>query len=375
MLNLIKTRIASHEIGLRFRYAEYRGILRRGVTWHLGRLIHPRRDQVQVVSTLGERLEHPLLEVIVRDPALTELLEVVDLPQSRRALVWVDGRLRAILGPGLAAFWKVGRRVEVETFDVEALRFEHERLEAVLAHIDAPRHLTGVEVGPHECVLFSVNGRLVETLTQGRHVFWKGAGRLTLKEVDLREKVLDVAGQEILSADKVTLRLNLIVAFRVVDPVRSVTVAVDAEQALYREAQLALRSAVGARTLDALLAGKEAIGVEIRAAVVAKGEALGLEVRSVGVRDIILPGDMKVILNQVIMAEKAAQAELIKRREETAAARSQANTARLLAENPVLARLKELEMLKDVLSGSSVTFVMGQGDLADQVRALVTSKA
>src|SRR5262249_13412939 len=77
--------------------------------------------------------------------------------------------------------------------------------------------------------------------------------------------------------------------------------------------------------------------------------------------------------NQVIEAEKRAQAELIKRREETAAARSQANTARLLAENPVLARVRELELLRDVLAGTKATFVFGSGDLADQVRSLVTT--
>lgn len=371
MLSTIKVRIAKHEIGLRFRYADYRGILRPGIHWLPGRLINAKRDHVQVFSTLAERLEHPLLGVLVRDQALADMLEVVDLAQSQRALVWIDGRLRAVLGPGKSAFWKHDRKVQVEVYDVETLRLEHAKMEAILAHPDASRHLQGVDVGPHECVLLSLNGRLIETLGQGRHVYWRGAGRVELKAVDLREKVLDVAGQEILSADKVTLRLNLVVAYRVADPVRAVTVSVDADQALYREAQLALRAAVGTRTLDALLAGKEAIGAEVRAAVVEKGEALGLEGRSVGVRDIILPGDMKAILNQVITAEKAAQAELIKRREETAAARSQANTARLLAESPMLARFKELEMLKDVLAGASVTFVMGQGDLADQVRGLV----
>ncbi len=97
----------------------------------------------------------------------------------------------------------------------------------------------------------------------------------------------------------------------------------------------------------------------------------GVVVRSVGLRDIILPGEMKTILNRVIEAEKAAQANLIKRREETAAARSQANTARLLAENPLLARLKELEILQEILAGTKATFVLGEGDLAGQFRKLI----
>ena len=72
----------------------------------------------------------------------------------------------------------------------------------------------------------------------------------------------------------------------------------------------------------------------------------GLAVRSVGVKDVILPGEMKTILNQVMEAEKRAQANLIQRREETAATRSLLNTARLMEENPLLLRLKELESLE-----------------------------
>jgi hypothetical protein len=83
---------------------------------------------------------------------------------------------------------------------------------------------------------------------------------------------------------------------------------------------------------------------------------------------------MKTLLNQVIAATKEAEANLIRRREETAAARSQANTAKLLAENPLLVRMKELEMLKDVLSNTHTTFVLGQGDLSDQLRTLVAAK-
>ena len=93
--------------------------------------------------------------------------------------------------------------------------------------------------------------------------------------------------------------------------------------------------------------------------------------RSVGLRDIILPGDMKLILNQVIEAQKQAEANLIRRREETAAARSQANTAKLLADNPALARMKELEALQEILSGTKATFILGQGDLTEQIGRLV----
>jgi regulator of protease activity HflC (stomatin/prohibitin superfamily) len=86
----------------------------------------------------------------------------------------------------------------------------------------------------------------------------------------------------------------------------------------------------------------------VERAIVAKAEHLGVRIDRVGVKDVILPGEMKTLLNRVIEAEKAAQANVILRREETAATRSLANTARVMAENPVLLRLKELDALKEI---------------------------
>jgi regulator of protease activity HflC (stomatin/prohibitin superfamily) len=219
----------------------------------------------------------------------------------------------------------------------------------------------------------SRDGVLIEQLREGLHVFWKGTGKLSFKSIDLREQVADVAGQEIMTADKVTLRVNLVVTYQVREPEKAATTTADYQQALYREAQLVLRAAVGGKTLDAMLADKESVGAEVRQTLSARAAELGVAVKSVGLRDIILPGDMKELLNRVIAATKEAEANLIKRREETAAARSQANTAKVLAENPQLARLKELEMLQQILAGTKTTFVLGTGDLTKQIRGLVAA--
>ncbi len=95
--------------------------------------------------------------------------------------------------------------------------------------------------------------------------------------------------------------------------------------------------------------------------------ALGLEVVSVGIRDVILPGDMKDLMNKVTEAKKVAEANLIARREETAAMRSQANTAKLLEGNPTLMRLRELEVLEKVANSTKLSVVLGEKGLADRV--------
>jgi regulator of protease activity HflC (stomatin/prohibitin superfamily) len=370
MVLLFKTvRVRKHERGLLFRDGDFVRPLPPG-TYRIP-VFRLRRVKIEVVDTLKARFDHPLLEVLLADERVRDALVVIDLTDAQRALVWKDGRLLQVVGPGRHAYWKAPAAIAVEVFDVATFRFTHPRLQAVLQHPDAAKWLDGLQVDAEEEALLYRDGVLVERLGQGLFVYWKGTGKVRHRAVDLREQVADVAGQEIMTSDKVTLRVNLLVTYLVTDVVRAVQAAADYQQALYREAQLVLRAAVGTKTLDQLLGDKESVGAEVRDALVGRAGQLGVTVKSVGLRDIVLPGDMKSLLNQVIAAQKEAEANLIKRREETAAARSQANTAKLLAESPQLQRLKELELLKDVLAGTRATFVFGAGDIADQVRGLV----
>lgn len=369
----LSVRVQSWQRGLYFRNGDFAGLRDPGMH-RLWRNMLPwsrKSESIELVSPGVPRVSHPLLDALVADARFAQAVHVVDLTQAERALVWADGRLAAVLGPGRAAFWKAPARIEIERFSVDQPRLEHPRLEAILDHPDANRWLETINALENHDVLLLRNGQLVGSLAPGRHAFWKGSGRLGVLAVDKREQLADVAGQEIMTADKVTLRVNLLVAFQVVDAVKALTVVSDSSQAVYREAQLALRAAVGGRTLDAVLADKQAVGGEVAGALAGRVKEFGVVVRSVGIKDIVLPGEMKTILNSVLEAQKRAEAELIKRREETAAARSQANTAKLLADNPVLARMRELELLQGVLAGTKATFVLGPGDVVGQVRSLL----
>ncbi|MCA9099452.1 MAG: slipin family protein, partial [Planctomycetaceae bacterium] len=167
--------------------------------------------------------------------------------------------------------------------------------------------------------------------------------------------------------DKVTLRMNALVTYLIKDARRAVSASSDVRQSLYREVQLALRAVVGARELDSFLTGKDDVAQELAQNVRGQANALGLEVLSIGIKDVILPGDMKDLMNKVTEAKKAAEANLISRREETAAMRSQANTAKLLADNPTLMRLRELEVLEKIGAAGKLNIVLGEKGLADRV--------
>lgn len=366
-----KVRIRKHERGVFTRHGDFVRLLGPGVY----RLLWGRGGKLEIASTLATRFTHALLEVIAASPRADEMLKFVELRDDERGLVWKDGRLAYVIGPGRHAFWRTAAGLHADVFNVaESPRLAHERLDVILGHGDARTWLDGVDVEAGETALLVRNGAIVEPLGPGRHAFWKGAGRVTWKTVDLKEQITEIAGQELTTADKVSLRLTLIVTHRVTDPLAATTLVGNANLAVYREAQLALRAAVGARTLDALLADRDAVGNEVRAAVAARSAEFGVAIRGAGVRDVILPGPMREILNTVILAEKEAQANLIRRREETAAARSEANTARLLAENPLLVRMRELEALKGMLEGAKLNLVLGSGDLAGQLRAIVSNE-
>lgn len=362
---LFTVRVRPHEVGLRFKDSELVEVLAPGKHWRLPGSLY------EVYSRLRLRFEHRELELLLTNEALREHLDVVDLAGHERALVFRSGRLESILAPGLYAFWKQEDPLTIERFDVRDPRFEHASMEQILAHESAIRHIKAIRVESHEDILAYHGGRLMGRLGPGVHAFWHGGGPVTWKSFDRREQLLDVAGQEIMTRDKVTLRVNLVVSYRITEPETVAAASSDVTQDLYRASQLALRAAIGTRTLDQLLSDKDAARDEIQKPVAERARGLGLELADVGLRDVILPGEMKLILNQVIEAQKQSEANLIRRREETAAARSQANTARLLAENPVLLRMKELEQVAQILAGSNAKLVLGPGDLTEQLRGIV----
>ncbi|MBX3432372.1 MAG: slipin family protein [Pirellulales bacterium] len=359
-----KLKIKSYEVGLYFRDGEFQKLLTAGEHWLFDPL---RKVRVDVVSQRSPWLQHDALDVIVKSGALTGLAQVVDLKDHERALLWIEGRFSHILPPGLYAYWTGFKDVRVEVIDARDVRLQHADFKAIVRSPHAAQVLDICAVERNHAGVAFVDGQYVETLPPGQYAWWRGVADAKVAEVDLREQALDVAGQEIMTADKVTLRMNALVAYRIVDARKAVTATDGATQSLYREAQLALRALVGARELDALLSDKDAVGSEFEEQLRQRAGELGLEIVSAGVRDVILPGDMKDLMNRVTEAKKAAEANLIVRREETAAMRSQANTARLLADNPTLMRLRELEVLEKVAASGKLNVILGEKGLADRV--------
>jgi regulator of protease activity HflC (stomatin/prohibitin superfamily) len=234
-----------------------------------------------------------------------------------------------------------------------------------LIDVIPPHEYLDVLVQEHQRALHYVQGSLQGVLEPGRYVLWQHAGKqVHVTCVDMRRQELQLAGQELMTRDKVTLRLTLAIEYAVADPVVASHTISDVRNAVYLAVQLAARDYVSGVTLDELLEGRDAMTEYLMGQAVPKTATFGVRIERVGVKDIILPGDMKLLLNRVIEAEKEAAANVILRREETAATRSLANTAKVMADNPVLLRLKELESLKEIAGEiGEVRLVVGSDGL------------
>lgn len=297
--------------------------------------------EIERFSTRDPWVASAMLPEIVRAGLLEGEAVVLDLVDRERAIVRIDGRYAGVRGKGVSAVWTAERKVEVERYELgfalnpagdavttlESFRLVHPALALIVELPGAKSELDAALVPAGSTGLVFRDGKLVPEmgeLSPGLFAFWKGAGKFQVLTVDRREQVLDVSGQEILTADKVTLRLNALVVYRVADAALAVTTVESYAQALYRQAQLALRAVVGTRDLEAFLAGKDEVVAEFERLLEKRSLELGLEVREAGIRDVILPGEMKEILNRVVEAKKRAEAMLLTRREETCALRMQA---------------------------------------------------
>lgn len=280
------------------------------------------------------------------------------------AIVSFDGQPTHILLPwNSRAFWKGVTQVTVERIDTKAaLRVEKRHAD----QIDVARtpSIVNAIVEAHETALLFVDGEFAETLKPGRHIFWNVGRSVRVHKLDLRPQALEITAQEILTKDRVSVRVTLTAFYKITDPQQAVAGSTDVAQSLYKITQFPIREAVAARTLDDILAARDRLDAEVRAFVAERSGALGVTVEELGVKDVILPGEVRDLINKVVEAERLAKANLIRRQEETAATRSLLNTAKLMEDNKLLLRLKELEALEKLVEkvGRIDLHATGQGE-------------
>jgi len=376
-----KVMINAYQIGLLYKNGTYVRMLKEGSYW-----IWP-AQKVEVYQLTMQFTPLCELNILLKDSELTERLHVVEVKDNELVLLYENGLLKQALGPGRYAYWKgiiVYGFVRVDISKIEIT----EDLDKVtlLSKVVAP-YVRTYTIESYEKGLLFVDGKYVKTLESGVYYWWKNNITINVGKIDTRQLQLEINGQEILTRDKAALRVNAWAQYRITDIEKALLQNKEYEKQLYVAFQLALREYIGGLSFDELLEKKETALHERTRGPLAEGQtlasvlervqtmadALGIQVAGFGIRDIVLPGDVKDIMNQVLVAEKKAQANIILRREETASTRNLLNTAKLMEDNPMLFRLKEMEYVEKIAEKVSSISVNGNGVLIDQLRQLFTS--
>lgn len=258
--------------------------------------------------------------------------------------------------------------------------------------------------------LWYEDGVLTKVLGAGRHVvpmyinlgFFRRP-KVEIVLVDVRERDLTIKGQEILTADKVAIRVSIVVQFRVTDPHAALHEVANYEERLYSDVQLAARRSLASMTLEAILTNRNQLSEDILRDVKEAASNYGVAIFRADVKDLIFPGNLQEIMNRVLAAERMSQAQLIEARTKAdvqridAQAKSEsqrieaevrAETQRLAAQteaeaerikteaeisslreraqaadaytkHPALLRLRELEALRDLAQSANARIYIG----------------
>jgi regulator of protease activity HflC (stomatin/prohibitin superfamily) len=215
--------------------------------------------------------------------------------------------------------------------------------------------LRKITVRSHERVLAYRDGRLERVLDPGRH---RRRTRTTLVRVDVRERIVTLAPQEVLTSDGVTLRVTAALVWSVTDPVAFQETSESPDAVVYLAAQIGLREALAGLDVDTVLtSGRRSVVETVTSTAAAAGESVGITVREAVLKDVLLPPELRAAYAGLVSARQRGKAQLEAARAETAALRSLANGARMLDEHPGLAKLRLVQALPP---GSSLRITLDQ---------------
>jgi regulator of protease activity HflC (stomatin/prohibitin superfamily) len=362
---LKNVQINAYQTGLVFKNGNLIEILKEGKHWIYGNKSVEVYDMKSLFKANSDDLT-----LLLKNENLKSMLEVVEVKDGEIVLVFENGIFKEVLNVGQYAFWKGILNRDFQKMDLTKVEITEKITKTILENMKLKNFTRKFVVTNQYKGLLLIDGKLTKILEAGTYYFWNNEISVEVKAIDVRMQQMEIAGQELLTKDKAMLRINFYVRFQVENIEKALMENKEYDKQLYILMQLALREFVGALTLDELLLKKDSVGKEILENLGNKAEELGLKASDAGIRDVILTGEMKEIMNQVLIAEKKAQANSIMRREETASTRSLLNTAKLMEENEVLWKLKEMEYMEKIADKIGDITVSGNSNIVSQLKEI-----
>lgn len=364
---MTKIIINENQRGFLFKNGKYVKMLTAGKYYTYG------GKEIEVV-----KLDDPIisdkctLDTLLNDKELATAVSVIEVSDEKLALHFVNDKFDNILKRGKYAFWSINDKHEFRIIDISTPEIGDDVPGYIFSKIPMV-HYTKIEVSEYQKAMLYFNQKFIRILDAGTYYFWKNGTKIDVNFIDTRLTQMNITGQEILTQDKVSLRINFVCNYRVTDYVKILTEIDDFTEQMHVASQLALREYVGKYKLDEILENKDQMSEFVFKKLKAKEKELFVEIASAGVKDIILPGEIREIMNTVLIAEKRAQANVITRREEVASTRSLLNTAKLMDENKTLYKLKELEFIERICENVGNINLGGNSDVLTQLTGILNA--
>lgn len=279
-------------------------------------------------------------QVLSRDKTFLNATVHMEIPDGSVGFIYLNGKLTTFANRKEYTFWNVFDTYEIKVVSMEETVMGNEVTKQMLSMLPQ-KYYTEMKVGEGETGLVYYDNVLKKQCTRGVYRFWNYEHDISFRVFDMKQRELDIVGQEILTRDKIGIRMNVACMFKIRDAVEF----------------------------------SEKISGEIFAALKEKETMFCIDFLTAGIKDIILPGEIKEIMNSVLVAEKTAQANVISRREEVASTRSLLNTAKLMEENTTLYKLKELEYLERICEKVGEISVNGNAGIVEQLGRLMGTEA
>lgn len=359
-----RVRINTGFIGLVFKRGDYRGVITAGKHWL-------DFTEKMMIYDLTKPFYPPVAaELLLGDKTLKDMLHIVEVKDNELVLLKENDNFKQVLTPGRYFYWKSIINYAFINIDRNKIYITEQIDKTLLGRSELCPYIRLFEVATYEKAVMLIDDVYAKTLDGGTYRFWKNDTSIKIAKADMRQLQLEVAGQELLTKDKAAIRVNFYTQYKITHIENALLNNKDFEKQLYTALQLALRTYIGTYSLDELLENKQGIAEAVFEDMKAVTGSLGVKVLHCGIRDIILTGEMKEIMNQVIVAQKKAQANIITRREETASTRSLLNTAKLMEENEMLFKLKEMEYVEKIADKIGEITVSGNGNIVKQLKEI-----
>ena len=355
--------IKDNQAGFVLKNGVFRKMITAG-TYHFSKMLG---YEVEVEEMTGELnyMEVPY-QVLSKDAAFLDATVHMEIPDGCAGFIYINEKLTMFATRKEYTFWNVFDKYEIKVVSMKEPVIGAEVSKQMLSLVPG-KFYTEVSVGEGETGLVYYDNVMQNQLSRGVYHFWNYAHNITCNVLDMKQKELDIVGQEILTRDKIGIRMNVACIYKIRDAVEFAETITDLKGQLYSAVQLAIREIVGNYKLDEILELKEQISKEIYDVLKERETMFCVTFLNAGIKDIILPGEIREIMNSVLVAEKAAQANVISRREEVASTRSLLNTAKLMDENRTLYKLKELEYLEKICEKVGEISVNGNVGIIEQL--------